>query len=75
MIRCTHIVILYIEHFFFDSATIQKVLNYIKHYISITFDNQAHLTVVDVLFGIKQHNYEKVKTKRINHAILIAFFL
>ena len=32
---------------------------------------QTHLTVVDVLFGIKRHNYGKVKTKRINHIILI----
>ena len=33
----------------------------------ITFDIQTHLTVVDVLFGTKQHNCGKVKTKQINH--------
>ena len=52
--------------------TIKKFLNYIEQYILITSDIQTHLTVVDVLFGIKQHNYGKVKTKRINHVILIA---
>ena len=38
----------------------------------ITFDIQTHLTVVNVLFGTKQHNCGKVKTKRINHVILTA---
>ena len=60
----------YIEHFFFDCPTIKKFWNY-EQYILITFDIQTHLTV-DVLFGIKQHNYGKVKTKRINQVILIA---
>ena len=60
-----------IEHFFFDCPTIKKFWNYIEQYILITFDIQTHLTV-GVLFGIKQHNYGKVKTKRINHVILIA---
>ena len=50
----------------------KKFWNYIEQYILITFDIQTHLTVVDVLLGIKQHNYGKVKTKRINHVILIA---
>ena len=60
----------YIEHFFFDCPTIKKFWNYTEQYILITFDIQTHLTVV-VLFGIKQHNYGKVKTKLINHVILI----
>ena len=60
----------YIEHFFFDCPTIKKFCNYIEQYILITFDVRTHLTVVDVLFGIKQ--YWKVKTKQINHVILIA---
>ena len=47
----------YIEHFFFDCPTIKKFWNYTEQYILITFDIQTHLTVVDVLFGIKQHNY------------------
>ena len=54
----------YIQHFFFDCPTIKKFWNYIQQYILTT--------VVDVLFGIKQHDYGKVKTKRINHVILIA---
>ena len=54
----------YIEHFFFDCPTIKIFWNYIEQYILITFDIQTHLTVVDVLFGIKQHNHGKVKTKR-----------
>ena len=62
----------YIEHFFFDCPTIKTFWNYIEQYILITFDIQTHLTVVDVLFGIKQHNYGKVKNKLINHVILIA---
>ncbi len=62
----------YIEHFFFDCPTIKKFWNYMEQNIRISFDIQTHLTVVDVLFGIKQHNYGKVKTKRINHVILIA---
>ena len=62
----------YIEHFFFDCPTMKIFCNYIEQYILITFDIQTHLTVVDVLFGIKQHNYGKVKTKLINHVILIA---
>ena len=62
----------YIEHFFFDCPTITKFWNYIEQYILITFAIQTHLTVVDVLFGIKQHNCRKVKTKRINHVLLIA---
>ena len=57
----------YIEHFFFDCPTIKKFWNYIEQYILITFDIQTHLTVIDVLFGINQHNYRKVKTKQINH--------
>ena len=56
----------YMEHFFFDCPTIKKFWNYIEQYILITFDIQTHLNVVDVLFGIKQHNYGKVKTKPIN---------
>ena len=32
----------------------------------------THLTIVDVLFGIKQYGYRQVKTKRINCMILIA---
>ena len=44
----------YTEHFFFDCPTIKKFWNYIEQYILITFDIQTHLTVVDVLFGIKQ---------------------
>ena len=62
----------YIEHFSFDCPTIKKFWNYIEQYILITFDIQTHSTVVDVLLGIKQHNYVKFKTKRINHVILIA---
>ena len=62
----------YIEHFFFDCPTIKSFWNYIEQYILITFDIQTHLTVVDVLFGIKQHNCGKVKIKRINHVTLIA---
>ena len=71
---CSHCndVVDYIEHFFFDCPTIKKFWNYIEQYILITFDIQTHLTVVDVLFGIKQHTYGKVKTKLINHVILIA---
>ena len=60
-------VVAYIENFFFDCPTIQKPWNYIRQYILITFDIQTHLTVVDVLFGIKQQNCWKVKTERINH--------
>ena len=53
----------YIEHFFFDCPTIKKFWNYIELYIVITFDIQTYLTVVDVLFGIKQHNCGKGKTR------------
>ena len=72
--RCSYCndVVNYNEHFFFDCPTIKKFWNYIEQCILITFDIQTHLTVVDVLFGIKQHNCGKVKTKRINHVILIA---
>ena len=62
----------YIEHFLFDCPTIKKSWNYKEQYILITFDIQTHLTVFDILFGIKQHNCGKVKTKRINHVIFIA---
>ena len=63
----------YIEQFFFDCPTIQKFLNYTEQYSLITFNIQTHLTVVNVLFGIiKQRHYGKVKTKGINHIILIA---
>ena len=62
----------YIEHFFFDCPPIQKFWKYIEQYILITFDIGIHLTIVDVLFGIKQSDYGKVKTKRINHITLIA---
>ena len=55
-----------VVYFFFDSPTIKKFWNYTGQYILITFDIQTYLTVVDVLFGIR-----KVKTKRINHVILI----
>ena len=72
-IRVSNDVVDYIEHFFFDCPKIFFFGNYIEQYILITFDIQTHqVTVVDVLFGIKQHNYGKVKTKRINHVILIA---
>ena len=72
--RCSYCndVVNYNEHFFFDCPTIKKFWNYIELCILITFDIQTHLTVVDFLFGIKQHNCGKVKTKRINHVILIA---
>ena len=60
------------ERFCFDCATFKNFWNYIQQCILITFDIQTHLTVVDVLFGIKQNNYGKVKTKRINRVILIA---
>ena len=53
----------YTERFFFDCPAIKTFWNYIEQYILITFHIQTHLTVVDVLFGIKQHNYGKVKTK------------
>ena len=56
----------YIEHFFFDCPPIQKFWKYIEQYILITFDIRTHLTIVDVLLGIKQYDYGKVKTKRIN---------
>ena len=49
---------------------IQKFLNYNEPYVLISFDIQTHLTLVDVLFRIKQHNCRKVKTKQI--IILIA---
>ena len=62
----------YIQHFLFDCPTIGNFWNYIEQYILITFEIQTHLTVVDVLFGVKQHNCGKVKTKRLNHVILIA---
>ena len=62
----------YTEHFFFDCPTIKKFWNYVEQYILITFDIQTHLTAVDALFGIKQHNYGKVKIKPVNHVILIA---
>ena len=61
----------YIERFFFDCLTIKKFWNYIEQYILITFDIQTHLTVIDVLFGINQHNYGNVKNKQINHVILV----
>ena len=52
----------------------EKFWNYTEQYILFltTFDIHTHLTAVDVLFGIKQHNCRKVKTKQINHAILKA---
>ena len=62
----------YIEHFFFDCPPIQNFRKYIEQYILITFDIGIYLTIVDVLFEIKQYDYGKVKTKRINHIILIA---
>ena len=69
---CNDVVLVdYIEHFFFDCLTIQKFRNYTEQYILITSDTQTHLTVVDVLFRVKQHNCRKVKTKRINRVILI----
>ena len=46
--------------------------NITEQYILITFDIGIHLTIVDVLFGIKQYDYGKVQTKRINHINLIA---
>ena len=49
MIRCAQILVDYIEHLFLDCPTIKKFWNYIEQYILITFDIQAHLTVVDVL--------------------------
>ena len=57
----------YIEHFFFDCPTMKKFWNYTEQYILITSDIQTHLTVVDVLFRIKQHNYRKVKTNKSCH--------
>ena len=54
----------YTEHFFFDCPTIKGFWSYNEQYILITFDIQTHLTVVDVLFGIKQHNYGKIKTNK-----------
>ena len=60
----------YIEHFFFDCPPIHKFWKYIE-YILITFDIGTHLTIVDVLFGIKQYDYGRVKTKQINHIIFI----
>ena len=62
----------YIEPFLFDCPTIKKFWNYMEQYILITFDIRTHLTVDYVLLGIKQHNSGKVKTKRLNHVILIA---
>ena len=62
----------YIEHFFFDCPPIQTFWKYIEQFILISFDIGTHLTIVDVLFGIKQYDYGKVKTKRIDHIILIA---
>ena len=62
----------YIEHFFFDCLPIQKCWKYIEQYILISFDIGTHLTIVDVLFGIRQYDYGKVKTKRINQIILKA---
>jgi len=62
----------YIEQFFFDSPTIKGFWSYIEQYILMSFDIQSHLTVVGVLFGIKQHNCGKVKTKRTNHVIIMA---
>ena len=49
-----------------------SVLNCTEQYILITFDIRTHLTAADVLFGIQQHNYVKVETKRVNYTILIA---
>ena len=77
MIKCAHNyrkdAVDFIEHFFlFDGWTIQKFRNYIDQYILITFYIRTRLSVVDVLLGIKQHNYGKVKTKRINHIIIVA---
>ena len=69
---CCNDVVDYIEQFFLDCPTIQKFWNYIEQYILITFDIRISLTVVVLLFGIKQHNYRKVKTEQINHIILIA---
>ena len=55
------------------TVKVQPQLSCCQIYILITFDIQTHLTVVvDILFGIKQHNYGKVKTKRINHITEIA---
>ena len=65
----------YVQRFFFRLFRLpddSEILNYIEQYIFITFDIRSHLTVADVLFGIKQHNYGKVKTKRINYTLLIA---
>ena len=62
----------YIEHFSFDCPLIQKFWKYIEQYIFITFDIRSHLTIVDVLHGMKQYDYGKVKTKRTDHIILIA---
>ena len=60
-----------IQHFFFNCPTIKKFWNYIQQCILITFD-PINCCWCFVLFGIKQHDYGKVKTKRINHVILIA---
>ena len=54
----------YIEHFFLDCPPTQKFWNYIKQYILITFDIQTGLTIVDVLFRIKQINLITFITKK-----------
>ena len=48
----------YIQHFVFDCLPIQKCWKYIEQYILISFDIGTHLTIVDVLFGIKQYILE-----------------
>ena len=49
---------------FTDCPTIQTFGNYTEQHILLTFEIQTHLTVFDILFGIIQHNCEKVKAKR-----------
>ena len=56
-------VVNYIEHFFFDCLPIQTFWKYIEQCILITFHIRTHLTIVDVLFGIKQYDYGKIKNQ------------
>ena len=67
-------VVNYIEHFFLDYPPIQIKLiwNISNNAFWVLSIFGFILTIVDVLFRIKQYDYGKIKTKRTNHIILIA---
>ena len=48
------------------------VVDYIEHFFFVCPTIKDFWNYIEQYIGIKQHNYGKVKTKLINHVILIA---